>query len=226
MSKPIRRPWPAARALRTMPTMPPAGPDKIASFPWKRARLGQAARALHEQQAYSRHLLGHLVHIAAQDRREIGIDDGGVAARHQLHQRAHPMRHGDLRKSDARAPAPAACQLVGRGAIGMQEHDGAGANARLVRRAAAAREARPSSSAVTSPPRASTRSSASITCSYSSSGSTMCRVEQPRPRLRRDAQCIAKATGRHQAACARRGARAARWWRRWCPSSRESTAPA
>ena len=36
MSKPITLPWPAACAVRTMPTMPPAGPDRIASLPWKR----------------------------------------------------------------------------------------------------------------------------------------------------------------------------------------------
>ena len=34
MSKPITFWWPAATAVRTMPTMPPAGPDRIASLPW------------------------------------------------------------------------------------------------------------------------------------------------------------------------------------------------
>ncbi len=36
MSKPISRSYPAARALKTMPTMPPAGPDRIASLPKNR----------------------------------------------------------------------------------------------------------------------------------------------------------------------------------------------
>ena len=35
MSKPIRRSYPAARPVRTIPTTPPAGPDSRASFPWK-----------------------------------------------------------------------------------------------------------------------------------------------------------------------------------------------
>jgi hypothetical protein len=35
MSKPITRSMPASSAVRAMPTMPPAGPDRIASLPWK-----------------------------------------------------------------------------------------------------------------------------------------------------------------------------------------------
>ncbi len=34
MSKPITWPKSASCAVRTMPTMPPAGPDRIASLPW------------------------------------------------------------------------------------------------------------------------------------------------------------------------------------------------
>ncbi len=36
MSKPITFPKPALSAVFTMPTMPPAGPDRIESLPWKR----------------------------------------------------------------------------------------------------------------------------------------------------------------------------------------------
>ncbi|MNT60474.1 hypothetical protein D3C72_1980570 [compost metagenome] len=35
ISKPIILSNPASCAVRTMPTMPPAGPERIASFPWK-----------------------------------------------------------------------------------------------------------------------------------------------------------------------------------------------
>ncbi len=35
MSKPITLRWPAASAVRAMPTIPPAGPERIASLPWK-----------------------------------------------------------------------------------------------------------------------------------------------------------------------------------------------
>ena len=35
MSKPMMRSSPAIAAVRAAPTMPPAGPDRIASLPWK-----------------------------------------------------------------------------------------------------------------------------------------------------------------------------------------------
>ena len=35
MSKPMIRSIPAIAAVRAAPTMPPAGPDRIASLPWK-----------------------------------------------------------------------------------------------------------------------------------------------------------------------------------------------
>ena len=35
MSNPMIRPCPAVSLVRTAPTTPPAGPDRIASFPWK-----------------------------------------------------------------------------------------------------------------------------------------------------------------------------------------------
>ncbi len=34
MSKPMTLPKPASCAVRTMPTTPPAGPDRIESLPW------------------------------------------------------------------------------------------------------------------------------------------------------------------------------------------------
>ncbi len=36
MSKPMIRSKPAAAEVRTAPTIPPAGPERIASLPWKR----------------------------------------------------------------------------------------------------------------------------------------------------------------------------------------------
>ncbi|CFN80986.1 Uncharacterised protein [Bordetella pertussis] len=36
MSKPITRSKPASSLVRTMPTIPPAGPDRMASLPRKR----------------------------------------------------------------------------------------------------------------------------------------------------------------------------------------------
>ena len=69
-----------------------------------------------------------LVHIAAQDRRQIGVDHGGVAAADQLHQGRDLVADGDLRKADlARDLAGAA--LVRGVAVAVHEHDGDGANA-------------------------------------------------------------------------------------------------
>ena len=36
MSKPMMRSSPAMAAVRAAPTMPPAGPDRMASLPWNR----------------------------------------------------------------------------------------------------------------------------------------------------------------------------------------------
>ncbi len=103
-----------------------AGQDRVLAL--EVVRFGQAAAALHEEQAHAGHLRGHLVDVAAQDRRQVGVDDGGVTARHQLHQRADLVRGADLREADC------ACQL-GRGgfvrgvAVAMHEDDGHGADA-------------------------------------------------------------------------------------------------
>ncbi len=70
-------------------------------------RIGKAAIRLHEQQPRPAELAGDAVDIAAQDGREIGVDDGGVAAAHQLHQRAHLMARRPCRKTIAAARMPA-----------------------------------------------------------------------------------------------------------------------
>ena len=63
-------------------------------------RIGQAAVRLHEQEPRRAELGRDLIDIAAQDRREIGIDHGGVAAADELHQRADAVAHGDLGEAD------------------------------------------------------------------------------------------------------------------------------
>ena len=64
-------------------------------------RIGEPAGRLHELQLHARQLRGNLIHVAAQNRRQICIDDCRVAARDQLHQRADLMRDRDLRETDA-----------------------------------------------------------------------------------------------------------------------------
>ena len=50
MSKPMTLPKPAGCAVRAMPTMPPAGPERIAVLALEQARVGQPAVRLHEHQ--------------------------------------------------------------------------------------------------------------------------------------------------------------------------------
>ncbi len=58
--------------------------------------------------------LGDLLDIAAQDRRQIGVDHGGVAAAHQLDQRRDLVADRDLREADLAGERGAAtCSCAG-----------------------------------------------------------------------------------------------------------------
>ena len=94
-------------------------------------RASQAAAAAHEEELHARHLGSHLLDIAAQDGREVGIDHGGVAAADQLHQRAHLVRHAHLREAE-RASQPGRRLLVRRPAPAVHEDDGHAAQAGVV----------------------------------------------------------------------------------------------
>ena len=96
------------------------GQDRVLAL--ERTRVGESARRLHEEQLHARHLGRHLVDVATQDRRQVGIDDGGVAAAHQLHQRARPVRRAHLRETDL-ARDRRGRGLVLREAIAVHEHD-------------------------------------------------------------------------------------------------------
>ena len=87
------------------------------------AGLGEAARRLHEVQAHARHLGADLVDVAAQDRREVGVDHGRVAAADELHQRARAVRHADLPEADLAGDALGG-KLVRRMPPAMHEDDG------------------------------------------------------------------------------------------------------
>ncbi len=91
-------------------------------------RVGQAAAGLHEQQPRVRQFGGHPCHVAAQDRRQVGIDDRRVAARHQLHHRAGLVRHRHLREAGG-AGERGGARLVLRVAVAVHHHHGAGAMA-------------------------------------------------------------------------------------------------
>ena len=62
--------------------------------------VDQAAVALHEHQPHVADRARDLVDIAAEDRREIGVDHRGVAAADHLHQRRHLVADRDLAEAD------------------------------------------------------------------------------------------------------------------------------
>ncbi len=102
------------------------GQDRVLAL--EAAGIDQAAIRLHEQEPRAAELGRDLGDIAAEDRREIGIDDGGVAAAHQLHQRTDAVAHRDLGEADLvgeRGDQP----LVRGIAIAMHQHDRRGADA-------------------------------------------------------------------------------------------------
>ena len=116
MSKPMTRSKPAGCDGAHHADDAAGRADRIASLPWKRARVGQPAVGLHEHQPHARQLGGDLVDIAAQDRRQIGVDHGRVAAADQLHQRADLVDDRDLGEADlARQRRPTAARAPGSG---------------------------------------------------------------------------------------------------------------
>ena len=70
------------------------GEDRVLAL--EAGGIRQAAVRLHEIEPHAGEFGRHLIDVAAQDRREIRIDHGGVAARDQPQQRADGMAGGDL----------------------------------------------------------------------------------------------------------------------------------
>ena len=68
------------------------------------------------------------IDISAEQRREIGVDHGGVAAPDEFHQRAHLVTHRDLREAHFVGEARSLALMV-RISIGMHEDDGDGVDA-------------------------------------------------------------------------------------------------
>ena len=128
MSKPITLSNPARRLTATAPTTPPAGPERIASLPRNRPRVGEAAVRLHEAQAHVAELRRHAVHVAAQDGGEVGVDHGGLAAADELHERAGLVRDGDLGEAGGARQLRHA-PLVLRVGVAVHEGDGDGVEA-------------------------------------------------------------------------------------------------
>ena len=71
---------------------------------------------------------GDPVDVAPQDRREVGVDHRGVAARHQLHQRRDGVARRHLGKAQRAGEVGHPALVVGKG-VGVHEGDGHGVDA-------------------------------------------------------------------------------------------------
>ncbi|OQC04256.1 MAG: hypothetical protein BWX79_02528 [Alphaproteobacteria bacterium ADurb.Bin100] len=103
-----------------------AGQDRVLAL--KGVCVGQAPGGLHEKNLHARHLAGHLLHVPAQDGRQVGIDHRRVAPADELHHRAGLVAGADL--GEAHLPGDARGRLFVRGeAVAVQEDDGHAAQA-------------------------------------------------------------------------------------------------
>ena len=99
MSKPISRS--SFDDAATMPTTPPAGPDRIASLPRKAlASVRPPFDCMNCSFVPAGKSARHAIDVAAQDGREIGVDDCRVAAPDQLDQRRDLVADRHLRKAE------------------------------------------------------------------------------------------------------------------------------
>ncbi len=85
--------------------------------------IGQPAIGLHEHQLHTAQFTGNLINITAQDRRQIGINNRGIATRHQFHQRTDLIADRYLGKADLTCDFSRRI-FMGGITIAMHEHDG------------------------------------------------------------------------------------------------------
>ena len=97
-----------------------AGEDRVLAL--EQARVDQPAIALHEHQPHVAGRGGDAVDIGAQDRRQVGVDHGGVAAADELHQRADLVADRDLGVADGAGDLGHG-QLVRVVAVAVHQHD-------------------------------------------------------------------------------------------------------
>ena len=91
-------------------------------FSLKCVGIGKPAGRLHEKQFDTWHVASHLLDIAAQDGRQVRIDDGGIAPANKLHQRAGFMRGADL--GEAHILCNACCGFfMASEPVAMHEHN-------------------------------------------------------------------------------------------------------
>ena len=119
-------PRPLRRARRADDAAGRAGQDRVLAA--ERRRLRQPATRLHEIQLHAGQLARHLVDVAPQDRRQIGVDHRRVAPRNDPQQRARRVAGRDLGKP-RRPRQLGQALLVGRVLPRVHQHDGAGMDA-------------------------------------------------------------------------------------------------
>jgi hypothetical protein len=101
-----------------------AGEDGILAL--EAMGIGEPAIRLHELQTHIPERGLYLLDITAQDRREIGIDHGGVPARYELHERRDFMRDAHLGEADGPCQLGQALFML-RITVAMHEANGTGA---------------------------------------------------------------------------------------------------
>ena len=102
-------------------------------FPLKLPCCRQAPAGLHEQQGNIPQLCRQVVHVTLQERGEIGVHNGGLTAPHHLDQGAHLVAEEDVTEADVRRNGPTDL-FMGRGTVAMEQHNGQGANPRVMDR--------------------------------------------------------------------------------------------
>ena len=156
MSRPSALPSPESSASSPAPTAPPAGPESTLQAPARAASAAgrDAARGLHHRRLRQPALARRLAEppeVAAEQRREVGVDDRGRAALVLAELRQHLVRGRDVDAGQLGAQALGDRALVGGLEVGEQQadRDRLGARARGPRRPA--RRARPRSSSAITP---------------------------------------------------------------------------
>ena len=89
--------------------------------------VGEPPARLHEHEPRAAQLRRHLVDVAAQQRREVGIDHGGIAPAHELHQRAGLVAGRYLGEADLARQRRRSLLMRGE-AIAVHEDDRHGAD--------------------------------------------------------------------------------------------------
>ena len=114
MSKPIRRGRSSRSPTQRMPIRPPAGPDSTLDMAWKPAAAARppllcmsASVAPRGRACAPRQ---QCIDVVAQRRRQVGVEHGGIAARHVAHQRATARATPTPPRSPARARSAAAAR--------------------------------------------------------------------------------------------------------------------